>query len=329
MARGYHGHCGNLSQRKLPKGQDDGQWRASSTSVDGRELTPPHLAVRRRRCSGKVSHITGIMHVMPGQHVPAGYELITNSISGHYSAYMSEYFGYIAVTRSTGSALEYLRGKAFIEDIQVVVFVQGEDIPERYMEVEHVVETKSLSSTMAAAMTGAKLPKEVDLNVVAIAYRLTEPVGLCDLHYEAATLDRYPQEDDVNMPLPVVELPMFAFPYGLSTDFTVKNNYPVPNFFFTFVFTNAEGGHLYAACLRFWEKVPSAEVTTLFESVFGDDKQINLSVGTNLFTPQVICVVSSKLFYRAMQRYLRQLYSLSLSQLKAPLEYFISSLVSW
>ena len=111
---------------KLPKGQDDGQWSIIDKSVEGKELTAPHLAVRRRKHSGKVSHITGIMHVMPGQQVPSGYELITHSLSGQYSAYVNEYLGYIAVTRSTGSAVEFLRGKPFIEDVQVVVLVQGE-----------------------------------------------------------------------------------------------------------------------------------------------------------------------------------------------------------
>ena len=118
--------------------------------------------------------------------------------------------------------------------------------------------------------------------------------------------------------------PCLPFP---RTDWTSRSRTLISAEIFTFVFTSTEGGHLYAACLRFWEKVPFPEVTALFESVFGDDKEINLSAGTNLFTPQVICVVSSKPFYRAMQRYLRQLYSLSLSQCKVPLEYFVSALV--
>ena len=32
---------------KLPKGQDDGQWSIIDKSVEGKELTAPHLAVRR------------------------------------------------------------------------------------------------------------------------------------------------------------------------------------------------------------------------------------------------------------------------------------------
>ena len=67
---------------KIPKGQDNGQWSIITTSVEGKELTAPHMAVRRRKHSGKVSHITSIMHVMPGQQVPPGYELITHSLSG-------------------------------------------------------------------------------------------------------------------------------------------------------------------------------------------------------------------------------------------------------
>lgn len=48
----------------------------------------------------------------------------------------------------------------------------------------------------------------------------------------------------------------------------------------------------------------------------------------SLFSPKVICVITSMPFYRAMRRYLRQLYSLSLSSLPVPLEFYISSIVS-
>lgn len=49
--------------------------------------------------------------------------------------------------------------------------------------------------------------------------------------------------------------------------------------------------------------------------------------GGTFFTPKVICVVSRMPCYRAMGRFLRQLYSISLSSLSTPIEHFIASLV--
>jgi hypothetical protein len=46
------------------------------------------------------------------------------------------------------------------------------------------------------------------------------------------------------------------------------------------------------------------------------------------FCPKIICVVSRNPFYRAMRRYLRQLYSISLSCIPCPIESFIYTLVS-
>ena len=54
--------------------------------------------------------------------------------------------------------------------------------------------------------------------------------------------------------LPENELAMFAFPQDLSLRNSEPNRFPLP-IFFTFVFTNDKGDHLYAACLQFYEKV--------------------------------------------------------------------------
>ena len=61
------------------------------------------------------------------------------------------------------------------------------------------------------------------------------------------------------MPLPAKEMSLFAFPYGLRLEFANENKFPLP-VFFTFVFTNADGDHYYAACLRFYEKISSDNV---------------------------------------------------------------------
>ena len=64
--------------------------------------------------------------------------------------------------------------------------------------------------------------------------------------------------------------------------------------------------------------------------VYGDSRAALIPDRLSLcfFVPKIICVISRNPFYRAMRRYLRQLYSLSLSHMPAPLEAFISCLVS-
>lgn len=47
-----------------------------------------------------------------------------------------------------------------------------------------------------------------------------------------------------------------------------------------------------------------------------------------IFAPRCICVLSNVLFYRAMTRYLRQLYSISISMTPVPIEKFVASVIS-
>ena len=69
---------------------------------------------------------------------------------------------------------------------------------------------------------------------MAIAFRPRTAVGMCDLRYESATLDRYPAQDSKNMPLPEKEMPLFAFPYGLRLEFANENKYV--NYVYVYVF---------------------------------------------------------------------------------------------
>lgn len=48
-----------------------------------------------------------------------------------------------------------------------------------------------------------------------------------------------------------------------------KNRFPMPAFF-TFVFTDANGDHLYVACLRFYEAVDVNELSTTCEEICGE-----------------------------------------------------------
>ena len=160
-----------------------------------------------------------------------------------------------------------------------------------------------------------------------ICWHERPPMGICDLRYESATLDRYPPKDSPGIELPVNELPMFAFPHDLSLKWRKKESFPLPDFY-TFVFTDANGDHMYCACLRFFEKVEQDDLKLTFASVYGTDHELHLDLEKEVFCSKVICVVTRTPFYRAMRRFLRQLYSLSLSTMQCPIEFFIAAVIA-
>lgn len=126
------------------------------------------------------------------------------------------------------------------------------------------------------------------------------------------------------------ELPLFVFPHDMTLETSPSGTYPLPDFF-TMVFTTGKGDYMYCACLRFFEILDDKAIQDCCESIYGDSMRGNVSemnLGFKVFCPKVICVISSHPFYRGMRRYLRQLYSLSISATMCPIEYFISSFVS-
>jgi hypothetical protein len=90
---------------------------------------------------------------------------------------------------------------------------------------------------------------------------------------------------------------MFVFPHGLLLKCCTKQNFPLPDFF-TFVFTDVHGRHLYTTCLRFYEVIPKQEIQKFFKLMYGDDKNVDCIEGMDIFSPKVICVVSQFPFYR-------------------------------
>jgi hypothetical protein len=305
---------------KCPEGQG---WQVVSESADGAELPAPHLVFRRRRDSQKLDHIVEIRVIPPGVDIPKDFELVMTSVSDAYTAYLYP-TGYIAIRRAKKTAMAYIKGDRIIDDVVMVWAQENEEIPERYVKA-HVARTETTMSSMAQQM-GMRTGNDHQEHYM-IGYHQRQALGLTDLRYHSATLERYPEYDNVSFPLPQNELPLFAFPHDLRLEFESSNRYPLPHFF-TFVFTDADGKHMYAACLHFYEKLLPEEVQQVFETIFGDDKVMSMVRGTNVFCPKVICVVSSRPYYRAMRRYLRQLYSLSLSATPLPLEYYVSCLVA-
>lgn len=91
---------------------------------------------------------------------------------------------------------------------------------------------------------------------------------------------------------------MFVFPHGLQLKYCKKQSFPLPDFF-TFVFTDVHGRHLYTTCLRFYEVIPQSEVQNCFTQLYGDDNGIDYcNEDMDVFAPKVICVVSQFPFYR-------------------------------
>jgi hypothetical protein len=95
-------------------------------------------------------------------------------------------------------------------------------------------------------------------------------MGLTDLHFQTATIDRFPRLDHKEMALPTAELPMFAFPHQLSLTRGSISQFPLP-VFFTFVFTDEKGAHLYVACLRFFESVDLDDARRILASIHSPD----------------------------------------------------------
>jgi len=324
----------------------DETWEIIDCSVEGFEFTDIDFniafAIQRRRNSKREDHITEIRLISTdgdgiGIGIPSGFESISGNVCGNTDIRIAESL-YFAVKRSDASAAVNIDGYPIIDDICLVVESEDEQAPEGYVVLDSNLVRKSASS-----------------HRIMVSYHVRQPQGLCNLSYKATTIDRYPKTDYKNMELPEVELPLFVFPHGLRLLQCAPGVFPLP-VFYTFLFTDAKGEPYYAACLQFYEAVEPAELAEVCAEIFksplpqseppegeeaGGDNCLGGVVrpdtnavytalpadGTNIYAPKVVCVLSKVPFYRAMRRYLRQLYSISLSVMSCPIEYFISSVV--
>src|SRR5690606_13474440 len=66
----------------------------------------------------------------------------------------------------------------------------------------------------------------------------------------------------------------------------------------------------------------------LFRQHGSEAPHIDMPNDYAIFAPRCICVLSNVPFYRAMTRYLRQLYSISISMTPVPIEKFVASVIS-
>lgn len=190
----------------------------------------------------------------------------------------------IAVKRASADASALIHGEKIVDDICLVNVSLGETPPSDYIVVDQSLDTATLTTLRSVER-------------VHLIYHHQPPMGICDLPFQPSTLDRYPMRDHQQFPLPATELPVFVFPHYLHLKYRPRSNFPLPNFF-TFVFTDVKGRHLYTACLRFYEILSFELVQNAAREIYGPDVDIVLPLSEAFFFPKVICVVSQFPFYR-------------------------------
>lgn len=331
-------------------------WTIIDKSLSDSPLEFPHLAFRRRRESRRPDHITSVKFIQPGELIPQQYELIRASFTGKTSGLIKN-CGYLAFKRVTKNIL-YDDEPALYD-----VIVLKKNLKEEMLSNYYIIEkdsSNSSSSLSTSTTTSSNLTStllNINNNDVIFGARYLPTFGILNLKYKAVTLDRYPKYDYDEIEFPSEVLPIFSFPKDLKIILKNKNDYPLP-IYYTFVFTDINGKHMYVSCLKFYEKLKEEDLVDVYDLTDDEDdeekkvvnennndenndvnekkliiskknkkKLLQIDPSKSLFIPKVICLLSHAPFYRAMRRYLRQLYSLSLSSLLSPLHYFISSIV--
>jgi hypothetical protein len=261
-----------------------------------------YFAVRRRCVSKRLDHITEVLFLClfsllsslqqilvlhRNDPLPDDFEIILKSLHPEGLDSNSQSSSRIAVKRASLTPQALIHGVPIIDDICLVNSSAGETPPDEYIYLDKPLDTATLSQL------------RLSMEKIHLIYRHRPAMGLCDLPFEATTLDRYPMQDCREFSLPATELPVFVFPHSLKLKQKPKSNFPLPNFF-TFVFTDVKGRHLYTACLRFYELIPFDVVKTVADEIYGSDVQISLGDSNAFFCPKVICVVSQFPFYRSV-----------------------------
>jgi hypothetical protein len=105
-----------------------------------------------------------------------GYEIIRSTLSGKSPAQIKG-LGYVAFKRATVSSLSYIDGEPLLFDLCVARKSLKEDIPDKYLPLE-----KDVSLTMSLGLSSDLI----------FACRILPAMGLCNLGYKPATIDRFP-----------------------------------------------------------------------------------------------------------------------------------------
>lgn len=229
----------------------DSSWEIISGEVAEDGLRPAKVGIKRRKESNKLSHIINVKIIPSGEALPIGFELLDTSFSGKYSGSFDTQ-GFLAVSRADISSAMFLEGQHILTDVIIALESKWMEVEEEYLSVGKV---------------GVLHQKQK--GKYALAYSRCPAMGICDLIYDSATVDRYPKQDHRGSHLPVEELPMFTFPSGMHLTYQSTNQCPLP-MYFTFVFTDANGDHFYTACLLFYESVDINDIKPVFKEIYGD-----------------------------------------------------------
>jgi len=226
---------------------------------------------------------------------------------------------FLAIKRANVDAPDFqVNAPAPVTDVVVINRSKGESTPRGY----HLVRRG------ASCNVGKSFANEIQL-----AVRYGKARGVCNIPLMGATLDRFPAVDSAKLPLPSRELPMFVFPSGLHLRACKPTDTPLPSCF-SFVFTNARGDLIYVCCLQFYEelqrlKPPGAGGGAQQDPLLAAIHDVKLPDGIKFFTPRAICVMSLQPLYRSLQRFLRQIYLISMSRTRAPLERYLGTFIRY
>ena len=107
-----------------------------------------------------------------------GYEILKYSASGKHSAQIKG-LGFLAFKRAAASTFALIDGEPLLYDMCVAKKSAKEDVPDRYTVIDRdlVSSLPSLTTTTSDYI---------------FATRFLPAMGVCNLAYQPATLDRYP-----------------------------------------------------------------------------------------------------------------------------------------
>ena len=223
----------------MPDDEKDCGWKLLNVSIDGIDLSnvlSTCIIIKRRKYCERLDHIVDIQLAHADAIMPDGYDVVGRSISGRPVAQLGCGLGYICFKRANTSEISFVQGESMIDELTVISVADGEELPDNFKEIKvlKAPQASKLLSTYASSSSSSNNSELI------IGYHLRAPIALANVSFEAATIDRYPLVDHSALPLPALELPMFAFPHGLKLKYSTKNSFPIP-IFFSFVFTNMKG----------------------------------------------------------------------------------------
>lgn len=107
-----------------------------------------------------------------------GFTRIVSSNTGEQTRH-NTLLSCLAIKRASSSPDHFMKGDALVDDIIVALIENGEEIPEEYIQVQSVHAERS-----------DRRGKNNDGSI--IVYRKKPAMGVCDLRFSAALLERYP-----------------------------------------------------------------------------------------------------------------------------------------